>query len=1150
MSPAVVCADGSQCPDGNTCCPLETVSGYGCCPHPQAVCCSDNLQCCPHGYTCAGGTNTCTRSDSTVPATKKLPSIPSNAKLGDIKATSPMQVCPDGQSDCTSADTCCMSSNGHYGCCPKVNAVCCADMLHCCPSGTTCNLSSGTCDNDGLVISMLEKRVESSSDTVPPNKKQPAINAPQNVVCPDQKSQCASGSTCCLLASGEYGCCPVVNALCCKDHVHCCPSGYTCNVAGGTCSKGNSIVTILKKQPAINAPHNVDCPDGKTQCASGSTCCLLASGQYGCCPVVNAVCCNDHVHCCPSGYKCEVSDGKCTKGDSVVPFLEKLPAINAPQNVVCPDQKSQCASGSTCCLLASGEYGCCPVVNALCCKDHVHCCPSGYTCNVAGGTCSKGNSIVTILKKQPAINAPQNVDCPDGKSQCASGSTCCLLASGQYGCCPEVNAVCCNDHVHCCPSGYKCEVSDGKCTKGDSVVPFLEKLPAINTPQNFNKPTMARRIQNALSVEVSSTEPLANKPCGSQTRFSCSTTQKCCLNSTNGWGCCPYVDGVCCSGTDSCCPSGNECKSGRCKQNGLSFLASKHRPAATLKEIEVNLTPLVSNKLLATEESASVNCPNNISKCSSGSTCCLLASGAYGCCPQVNAVCCKDKIHCCPSGYECNLDEKTCTKGDSIVTILKKQPAINAHQNVVCPDQKSQCASGSTCCLLASGEYGCCPVVNALCCKDHVHCCPSGYTCNVAGGTCSKGNSIVTILKKQPAINAPQNVKCPDGGECPEYDTCCLLKSGLEYGCCPEVNAVCCNDGVHCCPSGYICEVFDGTCSKGDSIVTILKKQPAINAPQNVVCPDQKSQCASGSTCCLLASGEYGCCPKVNATCCKDHVHCCPSGYTCNVAGGTCSKGNSIVTILKKQPAINAPQNVDCPDGKSQCASGSTCCLLASGEYGCCPVVNAVCCNDHVHCCPSGYKCEVSDGKCTKGDSVVPFLEKLPAINAPQNVKCPDGKSQCASGSTCCLLASGEYGCCPIASAVCCNDHIHCCPSGYTCEVSDGTCTKGDSIVTILKKQPAFNALQNVVCPDGKSECPSENTCCSSNGVESYSCCPSPDADCCSDGKHCCPSGYTCDVAAGTCVNGNVGDTHYVPFLRRQNTVNLRLSHPKNHDLL
>jgi len=47
----VTCQDGSSCKDGSTCCQLAS-GGYGCCPYPQATCCSDKKSCCPNGYTC------------------------------------------------------------------------------------------------------------------------------------------------------------------------------------------------------------------------------------------------------------------------------------------------------------------------------------------------------------------------------------------------------------------------------------------------------------------------------------------------------------------------------------------------------------------------------------------------------------------------------------------------------------------------------------------------------------------------------------------------------------------------------------------------------------------------------------------------------------------------------------------------------------------------------------------------------------------------------------------------------------------------------------------------------------------------------------------------------------------------------------------
>ena len=44
-----------------------------------------------------------------------------------------------------------------------------------------------------------------------------------------------------------------------------------------------------------------------------------------------------------------------------IAWSEKLPATpNTSSNNICPDQKSECPSGTTCCELSSGGYGCCP----------------------------------------------------------------------------------------------------------------------------------------------------------------------------------------------------------------------------------------------------------------------------------------------------------------------------------------------------------------------------------------------------------------------------------------------------------------------------------------------------------------------------------------------------------------------------------------------------------------------------------------------------------------------------------------------------------------------------------------------------------------------------------------------------------------------
>ncbi|KAG5441410.1 Platelet endothelial aggregation receptor 1 [Clonorchis sinensis] len=41
----------STCRLNQTCCPLP-IHGYGCCPFPNATCCSDRLHCCPYKTYC------------------------------------------------------------------------------------------------------------------------------------------------------------------------------------------------------------------------------------------------------------------------------------------------------------------------------------------------------------------------------------------------------------------------------------------------------------------------------------------------------------------------------------------------------------------------------------------------------------------------------------------------------------------------------------------------------------------------------------------------------------------------------------------------------------------------------------------------------------------------------------------------------------------------------------------------------------------------------------------------------------------------------------------------------------------------------------------------------------------------------------------
>ena len=77
---------------------------------------------------------------------------------------------------------------------------------------------------------------------------------------------------------------------------------------------------------------------------------------------------------------------------------------------------------------------------------------------------------------------------------------------------------------------------------------------------------------------------------------------------------------------------------------------------------------------------------------------------------------------------------------------------------------------------------------------------------------------------------------------------------------------MCCSDGVHCCPNGYTCDVAQGSCERGDMRVDWFEKMPA-KMPNPVPC-DNTHECPTGNTCCKLASGEWGCCPKPNVRPC------------------------------------------------------------------------------------------------------------------------------------------------------------------------------------------------------------------------------------------------------------------------------------------
>ena len=221
---------------------------------------------------------------------------------------------------------------------------------------------------------------------------------------------------------------------------------------------------------------------------------------------------------------------------------------------------------------------------------------------------------------------------------------------------------------------------------------------------------------------------------------------------------------------------------------------------------------------------------------------------------------------------------------------------------------------------------------------------------------------------------------------------------------------------------------------------------------RNVVClDDDESSCSTGETCCLTDRGTYGCCPH---------------GFTCDLHG-MCNKVDTVSPTTVKLPPGNGvafpPPGIVCPDGVSQCPRGMTCCIRTYGNYGCCPFSNAVCCTDPYHCCPSGYRCDGSNGCTRHGVTMLQSL-KLPAEGEQVNynlkpalklIQCPSGLTWCPAGSTCCLMSEGMYGCCPFSSATCCLQN-YCCPVGFHCGPNK-TCYKENAVFITLNYLPPLS---------------------------------------------------------------------------------------------
>ncbi|XP_036054006.1 LOW QUALITY PROTEIN: progranulin [Onychomys torridus] len=526
--------------------------------------------------------------------------------------------------------------------------------------------------------------------------------------------------------------------------------------------------------------------------------------------------------------------------------------------------------------------------------------------------------------------------------------------------------------------------------------------------------------------------------------------------------------------------------------------------------------PLLETLPVVMSHPLSGSCQSH-SHCPSGYSCLLTVSGTSSCCPFPQGVSCGDGYNCCPPGFHCSTNGTTCFR--------KSGNPVGAIQ---CPDSKFECPDSSTCCIMIDGSWGCCPIPQASCCEDRVHCCPQGSTCDLAHTRCISSVGTYELLRKFPAqrtnraVDWHDSVVCPDAQtQCPDDSTCCELPTG-KYGCCPMPNAICCSDHLHCCPHDTVCDLIQSKCLAKDytsDLLTRLHGYPVME----VKC-DMEVSCPDGYTCCHLTTGAWGCCPFTKAVCCDDHIHCCPTGFECHTETGTCEMGALHVPWMKKITAfLNLPHpkaytsDVPCDDFTT-CPPGNTCCRLSSGDWGCCPAPEAVCCLDHEHCCPHGFTC-TTEGYCQDGDRIVASLEKMPAHHTSLSLSEDNGCDQhisCPIGQTCCPSLREGWACCQLPHAVCCEDHQHCCPAGYTCNVKARTCEK-----EVESIQPAAHLtigphIGSVECGEGHF-CHDDQTCCRDHLGE-WACCPYLKGTCCVDGRHCCPIGFHCSTKGTKCL--------------------------------
>lgn len=278
---------------------------------------------------------------------KKLYS-PVPLQIQDKKMRTRLEVCSSKKMVCPSKSTCCPSPYIGYDCCPLVKGVCCGDFKHCCQFNATCDIKSGQCVDAYNNRSPWVKKMKAKEADYSRVKKIKLLKTFAEI-CPDRETRCLHHQTCCLKSNGKYECCKFSDGICCAN-ANCCPPGTTCDNSTTGCFADKAHWNRIRKvskvkftsettarlrlttklnynlKSLLNSKVQQVCPGGKYWCPAFTKCSPTTGDEYGCCPMMDAVSCSDHIHCCPWGSRCDLQHNHCVKGGMFTPLFEHLPA--------------------------------------------------------------------------------------------------------------------------------------------------------------------------------------------------------------------------------------------------------------------------------------------------------------------------------------------------------------------------------------------------------------------------------------------------------------------------------------------------------------------------------------------------------------------------------------------------------------------------------------------------------------------------------------------------------------------------------------------------------------------------------------------------------------------------------------------------------